>query len=121
MDEELRGYKQGQLDLLDSYNQFYLQKKRLTRDAKPMTCSGVRPSKLSAGINTQRSVEEWNDLFPTIISLLFNCVKIRFNGTNVGCDNIIVGNEYKAPMDPIYYHQKQCAFGPANTRCPLFR
>merc|ERR1712002_61479 len=31
------------------------------------------------------------------------------------------GNEYKCPMDPIYYHQKQCAFGPANTRCPIFR
>ena len=27
MDEELRGYKQGKLDLLDSYNQFYVQKK----------------------------------------------------------------------------------------------
>ena len=40
MDEELRGYKQGKLDLLDSYNQFYLQKKRLARDTKPMTCSG---------------------------------------------------------------------------------
>ena len=52
MDEELRGYKQGKLDLLDSYNQFYLQKKRLTRDAKQMTCSGVRPSKLSAGMNS---------------------------------------------------------------------
>ena len=33
----------------------------------------------------------------------------------------IAGNEYKAPMDPIYYHQKQCAFGPANTKCPIFR
>ena len=55
MDEELRGYKQGKLDLLDSYNQFYAQKKRLTRDAKPMTCSGVRPSKLSAGMNRAQS------------------------------------------------------------------
>ena len=53
MDEELRGYKQGKLDLLDSYNQFYAQKKRLTRDAKPMTCSGVRPSKLAAGLKKQ--------------------------------------------------------------------
>eukprot|EP00091_Calanus_sinicus_P016567 TRINITY_DN359_c0_g1_i4.p1 TRINITY_DN359_c0_g1~~TRINITY_DN359_c0_g1_i4.p1 ORF type:complete len:169 (-),score=46.85 TRINITY_DN359_c0_g1_i4:65-571(-) len=79
LEEELRGHKQGKLDLLESYNQFYLEKKRLRRDAKPMTCSGVRPSKLSAG------------------------------------------NEYKAPMDPIYYHQKQCAFGPVNTRCPMFR
>ena len=49
MDEELRGYKQGKLDLLDSYNKFYSQKKRLTRDEKPMTCSGVMPSKLNAG------------------------------------------------------------------------
>ena len=50
MDEELRGYKQGKLDLLDSYNQFYTQKKRLTRDEKTMTCSGIRPSKLAAGL-----------------------------------------------------------------------
>jgi hypothetical protein len=48
MDEELRGYKQGKLDLIDSYNKFYAQKKRLTRDEKPMTCS-VMPSKLNAG------------------------------------------------------------------------
>eukprot|EP00092_Neocalanus_flemingeri_P041587 GFUD01045291.1.p1 GENE.GFUD01045291.1~~GFUD01045291.1.p1 ORF type:complete len:169 (+),score=40.83 GFUD01045291.1:68-574(+) len=79
MSEEMRGYKQVQLDLLESYEQFYLQKKRLQRDAVPNTCSGVRPSKLKAG------------------------------------------NEHKNPLDPIYYHQKQCAFGPANTRCPIFR
>lgn len=79
MEEEMRGHKQCKLDLLESYNQFYLQKKRLARDEKPNTCSGVRQSKLTAG------------------------------------------HEYKCPMDPIYYHQKQCAFGPVNTRCPLFR
>ena len=35
------------------------------------------------------------------------------------CANIVsetvAGNEYKAPTDPICYHQKQCPFGPANT------
>eukprot|EP00091_Calanus_sinicus_P021463 TRINITY_DN636_c0_g1_i3.p1 TRINITY_DN636_c0_g1~~TRINITY_DN636_c0_g1_i3.p1 ORF type:complete len:137 (-),score=37.20 TRINITY_DN636_c0_g1_i3:148-558(-) len=47
MEAELRGYKQGKQDLLESYNQFYLQKNRLTKDAKPVTCSGVNKSKLT--------------------------------------------------------------------------
>merc|ERR1711970_118156 len=67
--EQMRGGRQFKLDLVESYNQYYLHTKRLNRDAKQMTCSGVRPK---------------------------------------------AGNEYKSPMDPIYYHQKQCAlaFGP---------
>ena len=46
---QLRGHKQVKRDLLESYQEFYLQKKRLARDAKPNTCSGVRASKLKAG------------------------------------------------------------------------
>ena len=46
---KLRGHKQGKLDLLDSFNTFYLQKNRLPRDPDQITCSGVRASKLSAG------------------------------------------------------------------------
>merc|ERR1719186_759587 len=46
MEGELRGHKFVKLDLLESYEEFYLQKKRLSRDAKPNTCSGVTRSPL---------------------------------------------------------------------------
>merc|ERR1712183_122571 len=77
--EQIKGYKWCKLDLMEAYDQFYLQQKRVTRDTKQMTCSGVRTSKLKPGI------------------------------------------EYKTPMDPIHYHNKQCPFGPVNTRCPIYR
>ena len=60
MEEELCGYKQEKMDLLDSYNRFYLQKKRLARDAKPRTCSGVLP-KLSAGMHKPGAGLGWTE------------------------------------------------------------
>jgi len=77
--ENIRGFKNCKKDLTESYDNYHHHVKRLIKDSKPMTNSGVRSTKMKAG------------------------------------------NEYKFPMDPIFYHNKQCAFGPSNTRCPMFR
>jgi len=31
------------------------------------------------------------------------------------------GHEHWAPMDPIFYHEKSCAFRNTYTRCPIFK
>lgn len=45
----------------------------------------------------------------------------QMSTSGVSASKLTEADEYWAPMDPIFYHEKSCSFRTTLTRCPLFK